>query len=87
MEGGNTMGRVDIRNVPDEHLVIIDELARAQKLSRGMYLKSIIEKIVREEMLYKQSEKFSIIVEKATEAVTINNRILERFLQEESNDE
>lgn len=87
MEGRNTMGRVDIRNVPDEHLVIIDELARAQKLSRGMYLKSIIEKIVREEMLYKQSEKFSIIVEKATEAVTINNRILERFLREEGSDE
>jgi hypothetical protein len=75
-----SMGRIDIRNIPDEYLPIIDQLAQSQSLSREAYLRLIIEKLVREELLYMQSEKFAQVVEKATEIVARNNQLIEQLL-------
>gem|GEM_PF-3852228 len=76
------MGRIDIRNVPGEHLTIIDQIAREQELSREAYLREVISKLVREKMLYTQSEKFAQVVEQATEVVAENNKLIERLVKE-----
>lgn len=75
------MGRIDIRNVPDEYLTIIDQIAHEQELSREAYLREVISKLVREKMLYTQSEKFAQVVEKATEIVAENSELMKQILE------
>lgn len=70
-----------IRQIPDDELLVLDELAAENGMTRESFLRQKIHEIVRHELRIEQEEKFRQIVEKATNQITKTEQAIQRLLE------
>ncbi len=66
------MSEIKIRNVPNDIIIKIDELAKKKKQSRNTYLKNVIENYALDDKVSSLDEKYTQLFEKV-EYILIEN--------------
>ncbi|GAB2022331.1 hypothetical protein RyT2_14050 [Pseudolactococcus yaeyamensis] len=69
---------VNLRRIPDRELVIIDQLASKESLSREAYLRQIILKVAHEEMNFRGMDAYKKIIDEACEVIHDNQAVIEK---------
>lgn len=75
------MAYVKVRLIPDDELLVLDELAAENGMTRESFLRQKIHEIVRHELRIEQEEKFRQIVEKATNQITKTEQAIQQLLE------
>lgn len=75
------MAYVKVRLIPDDELLVLDELAAENGMTRESFLRQKIHEIVRHELRIEQEEKFKQIVEKATNQITNTEQAIQQLLE------
>ncbi|MBK5077256.1 hypothetical protein IL308_10875 [Lactococcus lactis] len=75
------MAYVKVRLIPDDELLVLDELAAENGMTRESFLRQKIHEIVRHELRIEQEEKFKQIVEKATNQITKTEQAIQQLLE------
>lgn len=70
-----------VRQIPDDELLVLDELAAENGMTRESFLRQKIHEIVRHELRIDQEEKFKEVVEKATTQITKTERAIQQLLE------
>lgn len=70
-----------IRQIPDDELLILDELAAENGMTRESFLRQKVHEIVRRELRIEQEEKFKQIVEKATSQINKTEQAIHQLLE------
>lgn len=75
------MAYVKVRLIPDDELLVLDELAAENGMTRESFLRQKIHEIVRHELRIEQEEKFKQIVEKATNQINKTEQAIQQLLE------
>ncbi|MCT0017697.1 hypothetical protein EFE32_13045 [Lactococcus lactis subsp. lactis] len=75
------MAYVKVRLIPDDELLVLDELAAENGMTRESFLRQKIHEIVRHELRTEQEEKFKQIVEKATNQISKTEQAIQQLLE------
>lgn len=79
------MAYTKVRQIPDDELLMLDEIAAENGMKREAFLRLKIHELVRHELQLKQEEQFKNIVEKVTvqikETETVIKQIMERHYE------
>ncbi len=82
------MSEIKIRNVPNDVITKIDELAKKKKESRNIYLKNVIENYALDDKVSSLDEKYTQLFEKVEYILVENtkavNSLINRIIELES---
>lgn len=70
-----------IRQIPDDEMIVLDEIASENGMTRETFLRQKIHEIVRHELRLKQDTSFNEIVGKATEQIKKTEQVFNQFLE------
>lgn len=75
------LGYAHIRQIPDDELLILDELAAVKGMKREPFLRLKIHEIVRHELQLKQEVEFKQIVEKVTVQINETQHVIKQLME------
>ncbi|WP_162930866.1 hypothetical protein [Lactococcus allomyrinae] len=75
------MAYTKIRDIPDEQLIVIDDLAKQKHLSREAYLRTVVEQLFEQKILTEVEEHFNEIVAKVTRKLEETDRLFMQIME------
>lgn len=72
------IGSIQIRNLPDDVILRLSELAKKQKISREQYVRELLISFASSEVEQKLHNKYDTIIQQLIEMLQEQNEIIER---------
>lgn len=80
-KGWQQLAYTKIRDIPDEQLIVIDDLAKQKHLSREAYLRMVVEQLFEQKILTEVEEHFNEIVAKVTRKLEETDRLFMQIME------